>query len=136
MSLLNPIKMALKVFQPPPILTVSQWADAERRLSPESSAEPGQWRTDRVPYSRAIMDSRNDPLVHTTVVMSASQVAKTEILNNVIGYGIDQDPGPMLMLQPTIEMGNTWSKDRLAPMLRDTPALNGKVKDRRAKDSE
>lgn len=89
-----------------------------------------------MPYLRAIMDSRNDPLVTAVVLMKSGQTGGTEVINNVVGYGIDQDPGPMLVLQPTIEMGHTWSKDRLAPMLRDTPALNGKVKDRRAKDSE
>jgi phage terminase large subunit GpA-like protein len=67
--------------------------------------------------------------------MTSAQVGKTEILNNVVGYYIDQDPCPILIVQPTIEMGETWSKDRLAPMLRDTPILRGLVKDPRSKDS-
>jgi phage terminase large subunit GpA-like protein len=68
--------------------------------------------------------------------MWASQVTgKTETINNMIGADIDLDPCPILILQPTLEMGETWSKDRLAPMLRDTPALRGKVKDARSRDA-
>ena len=86
------------VFRPPPSLTVSQWADRERHLSPESSAEPGRWRTDRAEYLRAIMDAASDPAVHTIVVMSSSQAGKTECINNIVGYYIDQDPAPILVL--------------------------------------
>jgi len=32
---------------PPPRLSVSEWADRERMLSPEASAEPGKWITAR-----------------------------------------------------------------------------------------
>jgi len=59
----------------------------------------------------------------------------TELLLNLIGFYIDQDPAPILLLQPTLEMAEAFSKDRLAPMLRDTPALQGKVADARARDS-
>lgn len=120
---------------PPPDLTVSQWADARRRLSPEASAEPGRWDTRRAEYQREIMDAVSDPTIHTVVVMSSGQVGKTEIELNGLGYFIDQDPAPILFLQPTVEMGEAFSKDRLAPMLRDTPALQGKVKDARSRDS-
>lgn len=84
---------------------------------------------------RGVMDAVSDPSIETVVVMSSAQVGKTETLLNIIGYHIHQDPAPMLMLQPTIEMGEAFSKDRLAPMIRDTPALKGKVKDPRARDS-
>lgn len=120
---------------PPPRLTVSEWADRYRHLSRESSAEPGRWVTDRAPYQRGILDAFSDPLIEKVVVMSSAQVGKTEIVNNVVGYFIDRDPAPILVLQPTQQMGEAWSKDRLAPMLRDTPRLRGKVKDPRARDS-
>ena len=59
-------------------------------------------------------------LIAQVVVMSSAQVGKTEIVNNVVGYYISQDPAPLLIVQPTLEMGEAWSKDRLAPMVRDT----------------
>lgn len=102
-------------------------------ISPEASAEPGKWSTARAEYQRGIMDA---VATHeTTVAMTSSQVGKTELLLNTAAYFIDQDPSPILALQPTIEMAATFSKDRLAPMLRDTPKLKGKVKDPRARDS-
>jgi len=125
----------VEALKPPPLLTVSQWSDSYRKLSPESSAEPGQWITARNEPMRAVMDAVSDPAVHTVVVMSSAQVGKTEALNNIVGFYIDQDASPMLMLQPTLQMGEAWSKDRLAPMLRDTPRLHGRVADPRARDS-
>lgn len=82
------------------------------------------------------MDAVSDPSIDTIVVMSSAQVGKTEILNNMAGFHITHDPAPILVLQPTLEMAQTWSKDRLAPMLRDTPALRGKVKDPRSRKSQ
>jgi phage terminase large subunit GpA-like protein len=119
----------------PPSFTVSEVADAERKLSPESSAEPGQWITARAEYQRAIMDAVNDPLVHTVVGMLASQVGKTEILKNVMLYYVVVEPAPLLLVQPTLEMAESFSKDRLAPMIRDTACLRRLVRDARARDS-
>ncbi len=67
-----------------------------------------------------MMDAVNDPKVESVVIMSAAQVGKTEIINNIIGYFIHQDPSPILLLQPTLQMGEAWSKDRLMPMARDS----------------
>ncbi len=69
------------------------------------------------------------------VVWSCSQGSKSEFLLNVLGYHIDQDPGPVLLVQPTLELADAFSSDRIAPMIRDTPALQGKVKDPRSRDS-
>lgn len=123
------------VWTPPPDLTVSEWADSFRMLSSESSAEPGRWRTDRAPYQRGIMDAASDPTVREVVVMSSAQVGKTEFLLNIVGFYIHQDPSPIMLLQPTLDMAEAFSKDRLAPMVRDTPALQGKIADARARDS-
>lgn len=121
--------------KPPPRLTVSEWADEFRRLSPEASAEPGAWNTSRAEYQRGIMDAMSDPSIETVVVMTSAQIGKTEILNNIVGFHVSQDPSPILVVQPTLDMAQTWSKDRLAPMLRDTPVLAGLVKDPRSRDS-
>lgn len=117
----------VKSVKPPPKLTVTQWADRERVISPEISSEPGDWDTNRAPYQREIMNVFNDPSIHTIVVMASSQVGKTEILNNIIGFTIDKDPGPIMVVQPTLKLATEWSKERLTPMLRDTPCLKDKI---------
>lgn len=129
-------KEITQVVAPPPDLTISEWADFNRRLSAESSAEPGQWRTDRVPYLREIMEAISDPLIETVVIMSSSQVGKTEVLLNTVGYHVDDDPAPIMYILPTVDFAKAFSKDRLAPMIRDTPALTGKVKEVRSRNSE
>lgn len=124
------------VMTPPPILKVSEWADEYRRLSPEASAEPGRWNTDRAPYQRKIMDALNDSAVDEIVVMSSAQVGKTEIILNMLGYYIDYDPSPILIMQPTEGMSQAFSKDRLSPMIRDTPAIGKKIGEAKSRDSE
>lgn len=124
----------LSILEPPPELKVSDWADQHRQLSSESSSEPGQWLTERAEFQREMMDVYNDPVIEEIVIMSSSQVGKTEIINNIIGYAIDQDPCPILLIQPTLEMAMTWSKDRFTPMVRDTKVLTNKVAEAKAKD--
>ena len=129
------LKNTMQTFKPPPDLKVSEWSDRYRKLSPESSSEAGQWSTSRCPYQKEIMDTFNDPFIERIVVMTSSQVGKTEILLNAIGYYIDQDASPILVTQPTLQMGQTFSKDRLSAMIRDSEKLKGCVKDARSRDS-
>ena len=117
----------------PPRQTISEWADQNRVLSSESSAEPGQWSTSRAEYQRGIMDAISDIDCEEVTVVASSQVGKTEVINNAVGYFVDKDPCPILLLQPTVEVAKSWSTDRLTPMLRDTPCLRGRVSD--VKDS-
>lgn len=120
--------VVLQKLKPPPPLTISQWADKYRVLSSESSAEPGRWHTDKAPYQRAIMDAIGDPHVREVVVMSAAQIGKTDaFILNVLAYYMDYAPAPIMCMQPTLDMGQTLSKDRISPMLRDTPRLKGLV---------
>ena len=121
---------------PPTELSLSEWADAYRMLSSESSAEPGAWVTAKAPYEKEIMDAISDPLVPRVIVQKASQLGITDAaILNAIGYFIDQDPCPILVVQPTIEIAEAFSNDRLAPMIRDTPCLRAKVAEPRSRDS-
>jgi len=117
------MRKAVRRIAPPPDLLVSEWAEQYRYLSPESAAQPGKWHNDQAPHAVEIMDCYNNPEVSEIVMMVSAQTAKTEIINNMIGYSIDCNPGPILNLNPTGNMAKTWSKDRLAPMVRDTPRL-------------
>lgn len=129
------ISGAVKRFAPPESLTVDEWADKHRRLSPESSAEAGPWRTKRTPYLEEPMKAFTDPKVHKIVMVAASQVGKSELELNIIGYIIDQDPGSILYVHPTIDDARKFSRLRVAPMIRDSKPLKAKVHDVKAKDS-
>lgn len=93
------------------------------------------WMTSRAEYQRAVMDAVSDAGTERVIVMSAAQLGKTEIILNIIGYFIEKEPSPILVLNPTLDMAMSFSKDRLAPMLRDTPVLSGLVQDPRTRDS-
>jgi phage terminase large subunit GpA-like protein len=122
--------------RPDPELLVSEWANEFRVLSKTASSEPGRWRTERTPYLREIMDCLSPYSNYEKVVfMKGAQIGGTECGNNWIGYVIDKAPGPMLVVQPTVEMGKRWSKGRLAPLIEDSPSLRNKVKDPRSRDS-
>ena len=129
------MRKALAGMTPPDDLTVTQWAEAKRRLSAESAAEPGPWRTERTPYLREPMDAFTDPKVRHIVMVAASQVGKSEFLNNCIGYIIDEDPGSILFIHPTTIDAQEYSKLRIAPMLRDSPALRQKIAAPKSRDS-
>lgn len=129
------IAKAISGFIPPEDLTVSEWAEQHRRLSPESSAEPGLWRTSRTPYLRDVMDAFNDPKVKHIIMVAASQVGKSECEMNIIGYIIDQDPGSILFIHPTNVDAKEFSKLRIAPMIRDCPSLRKKVAAPKSRDS-
>lgn len=117
-------------------LTVSTWADAHRMLSGKASAEPGPWRTDRTPYLREVMDclSTTSP-VQRVVLMAGAQLGKTEAGSNWLGYVIAHAPGPMLMVQPTVDMAKRLSKQRLESLITETPCLAAKVAPARSRDS-
>lgn len=129
------IAKALAGMKPPDDLTVTEWAEQKRRLSSESSAEPGPWRTSRTPYLREPMDAFTDPKVRRIVMVAASQVGKSEFINNCIGYIIDEDPGSILFVHPTTIDAKEYSKLRIAPMIRDCPTIKKKVAPAKSRDS-
>jgi phage terminase large subunit GpA-like protein len=117
-------------------LTVSEWADKHRRLSSKASAEPGPWRTSRTPYLREPMDCLSSTsAVQRVVMMFAAQTGKTEAGANWLGYVIDHAAGPMLCVQPTVEMAKRLSKQRLESMINETPCLAAKIAPARSRDS-
>ena len=123
------------MLRPPEKQTVSEWADKNRMLVSEASAEPGRWRTDRAPYQRAIMDSFTQPGIWQIVIMASAQVGKSEIELNMMGAAIDNDPGPMLYIQPTDKVAEDYSKRRIAPMIAACPNLRDKVFKAKGRDA-
>lgn len=110
-------------------LTGSQWADNYRLIPAGTSPEPGEWRTSRTPYLREPLDAATDKKTEIVVFCASSQVGKSEALLNILGYYADQEPAPQLMLQPTVEMAEAFSKERIDPMFRVSPGLAGKLEE-------
>lgn len=113
-----------RAWQLPKRQSVSEWADENRILDPKISAEPGHWHTNRTPYLRGIMDALVDRNVEQITIKSSTQIGKTESLLNMLGYVIDQDPGPALFVMPRKDDARSINKDRIQPMIQLAPALS------------
>ena len=133
MSLTELEKKAYAAFKPPKKLSLSEWADEYAYLSAESSAEGGRWHT--LPYQKAIMDAITDPKIEQVTVMKSARVGYSKILNHIIAYHIHQDPCGIMVVQPTIEDAAGYSKEEIAPMIRDTKVLTNLVSDAKTRDS-
>ena len=120
--------------KPTPKTSVSEWADEYRMLSKGISAEPGRWKTSRAPYQKEMMDAFTQQGIHKVVVKSASQIGKSDIMNNVIGRYAHLDPSTIMMIQPTVDLAQDYSKSRISPMITDTPVL-GKIFNANSKDT-
>ena len=129
------ISRACQHFKAPENITVSEWANKYRRLSSENSAEAGRWKTSRTPYLKDIMDSFSDDRINRIIVVASSQVGKTEMLLNLLGYVVDQDPGPIMYTLPVKEDGEDFSKRRLSAMIRDTVPVRNKMAKAKGRDS-
>ena len=108
---------------PDPALTVSAWADRHRVLSPRGANEAGPWRTSRTPYLQELMDalSPRHP-AQRVVFMKGSQLGASESGCNWIGYVIHHAPGPMLAVQPSVELAKRFSQQRIDPLIEESPA--------------
>jgi len=122
--------------RPDRVYTVSEWADEHRLLSAKSASEHGRWRTARTPYLREIMDhlSPSHPATELTFV-KGTQLGGSEAGYNWIGAVIDLWPAPTMLVMPTVDTAKRISKQRIAPMIEETPALAVKVTEAKSRDS-
>jgi phage terminase large subunit GpA-like protein len=122
--------------RPDPSLTVSAWADRHRVLSPRGANEAGPWRTARTPYLKEIMDhlSPSHPC-QRVVFMKGAQTGGTEAGNNFLGYVIHHAPGPILAVQPTVELAKRFSQQRVEPLIEASPILRERIAPARSRDS-
>lgn len=105
-------------------VTVSEWADLERRLSSKGSAVTGQWVTDRNPPLREPMDCMSArSTVREVCLMFPVQFGKTEVAINALGYCMDHDPGPVMVCLPGEVSMNKWVAQKLGPAIEESPAM-------------
>jgi phage terminase large subunit GpA-like protein len=109
-----------------PTVVGSEWADAHFRLSQETHGSLARWTCD--PFQRAWIDAFTDPTVEQVILMGSSRVGKTKCLIDIpLGVTIDVDPGPTMVVHPTLDLAREFSTDEFDPMVRDCPRLRGKV---------
>ena len=126
----------LGILRPPPALKVWQWAEKYRIMSNVETSSPGPWDNQRTPYLVEIMERLTDPTVSKIVFLAARQMGKSTVFLNYLGYLIHINPSPVIIIQPTGELAEKFSKTRVSNMFRDTPCLKGLVPDDKSRDSD
>lgn len=114
--------MLAKSLRPVPRMTISEWADKYLYL-PSTAAEPGRYKTSRTPYVKEIMNAFTDDEVQKIVFKSSSQSGKSQLLLAIIGRFAHLDPCNLMIVQPTLETAQDFSKDRLERMIKDSAVL-------------
>jgi phage terminase large subunit GpA-like protein len=120
------VKQAFKNFTPPKRQKISEWAEANFEL-PETSAEPGKWHPSRAPYQVGILDAISEPGIQKVSLMCSAQIGKTVILLIIICYLIDLDPCSILMTQPTTDMAEIFSKEKLSSAIANVKPVTAKI---------
>jgi phage terminase large subunit GpA-like protein len=134
-SLIEAIEKGLAAAIPDGDLSISEWAENYRFLPPERAAAPGPWRNNKTPYLVEIMDAPLSPDCREIVFRKSSQIGGTEAINNILGYFMHIDPSNILFFAENEEKVEAWSKECLAPLIRDTPVLKELVADPKSRDS-
>lgn len=115
-------RITQKGYAPIKKISVDEWA-TENRIISAGNAEPGRWKSSRVPYTVEPMNAITQAGIHRVVLMWASQLSKSESQLNIIGRFAAVDPCTIIMVQPTLEMAEDFSKTRLSGLIRDTKCL-------------
>lgn len=122
-----------EALKPPPVLSLADWAEEFAFLSAESASAFGKWRA--YPYQRGLLEALTDPENETVTIQKSTRVGYTKCINHALAYHIHYDPCPQMVVQPTVEDAEGYSKEEVAPMLRDTPVLAGLVADPKTRNS-
>ena len=125
----------VNAIRPPPMIGIAEWAEQHITLSSKNSARPGEYRTEVTPYVREPMQrlSPSDKAVYVYLMWGA-QTGKSTILNAFLAYYMGHDPSPCLMMQPTVQLAETYSKQRIAAMISGSPLLSSIVGDPKSRD--
>ncbi len=126
----------LKQLKPPEDITVSQWAQKYRLLDSKTSALPGPWRNDKTPYLMGIMDELNNYETEEIVFCKCAQLGGTEAELNMLGYVIQQDPAPAMVVYPSDKLGESVSDNRIKPMIKSAPTLRERFFELRSQKME
>lgn len=114
---------AMDALTPPEDITVSEWAEKYRQLDAKTTARPGPWKNSSTPYLKGLMDEFNNYETEEIIFVKPTQVGGTEAILNMIGYVIDEDPSPAMVVYPTDELAKSISKNRVEPMILNSLTL-------------
>ena len=123
---------------PPPVKTISEWAEEKREVSAESgSSRPGRWSNEVAPELVEIMEELSPSSPAQEIIFKKShQVGGTEIVINTFGFVVDEAPAPMLVVMATLEQSKDLVKLKVNPTIAETRELAAKVREQKSRDAD
>ena len=112
-------------------LTVSEFAEKYRYLSPENSYKAGKFFA--YDFQKEVMNTMFHPDYWMVVMMFSAQTSKTEMQLCAIHYAIMRLKGAITFMLPSDTMAIDYSTGRVDPMIRDNPDLAQKFGDKKSK---
>ena len=112
------VKAYLAAITPPPLMSIHEWAGQNLHLTSKETSRPGPYDPHVTPYLIEVLErlSPSDPC-EFVYLMWGAQLGKSMGMNAALAYYMAHDPAPCLMMQPTVQLAETYSKQRIAPMI-------------------
>lgn len=109
---------------PPAQLTIIEWAERFREMSPEETNLSGRYDMENTPALRGILAVCSDPNVRKVVAQKSAQIGYTAgVVCNVIGYHIHWRPSVQVCMFPRVQSGKDFAAEKFEPMVRASPVL-------------
>lgn len=127
------LRLFAEAIRPDPRRTVADWAEANRVVTEGPHA--GAWRNRLTPYLTEPMERAT--LAHPcrrVTLRGPAQAGKTQVGLNLLGQILSETPTKALVLLPSINSARMYNRDKLEPMLAETPALSAAVADLTSRD--
>ena len=107
----------------------SDWAEDRRVMSSDVSAFPGNFSYNRTPYLRELVDllSESTPVEKFAIIKGAQIGVSTGLIENGIGWIIDQNPAPILLLTATKELSKKSITTKIDQMI-ESCGLRDKIR--------
>lgn len=133
---LSVLKSFKDAFQKIKTMTLAEWAN-EYHMLPVTAAESGKYSTERTPYLVEIMESLSvNSRYQEVIFMASAQVGKSELLNIFVGNVIADNPGAMMVVQPSTGTVTDYVRERIQPMIELNPVVRDKMLSFKTKSSE
>jgi phage terminase large subunit GpA-like protein len=114
------LRESLRVLCPPENITVTEFTRRHKLLDRENGSPFNDALT---PYLIGVMDAFTDPDIEEIWYGKPTQVGGTRAILNMLAYIIAQDPDDAMVVYPTDDLAEYASKNRIQPMIENSPVL-------------
>lgn len=129
------METAAQIVSAPPPRAADTWAE-QNRVLPPGTPEPGPFRYSRTPYMIPVCKAFHSPKYKRVIFVMGTQMGKSATMFNVIGWRLDDDPGPVIYIGPTQSNIDKVVEPNIAKMFKECASLDRKVKKEKGETSK